>query len=74
MSEFLVPQERATQLVYWPTGKTYACTHHAESLRKIASSMGIHIAIDALRANCEAETGLPAPIQPVWTALREAAE
>jgi hypothetical protein len=29
--------------------------------------------IDALRANCLAETGLPAPIQPVWT-LREAAE
>ena len=22
--------------------------------------------IDELRANCEAETGLPAPIQPVW--------
>ena len=22
--------------------------------------------IDALRANCLAETGLPAPIQPVW--------
>mgnify|MGYP000041083761 CR=1 FL=1 len=30
--------------------------------------------IDALRANCEAETGLPAPVQPVWTTLREAAE
>jgi N-methylhydantoinase B len=30
--------------------------------------------IDALRANCEVETGLPAPVQPVWTALREAAE
>jgi N-methylhydantoinase B len=29
--------------------------------------------IDALRANCLAETGLPAPIQPVWN-LREAAE
>lgn len=30
--------------------------------------------IDALRANCLAETGLPAPRQPVWTTLREAAE
>ncbi len=33
--------------------------------------------IDALRANCEAETGLPAPIQPVWntfSGIREAAE
>ena len=30
--------------------------------------------IEALRANCEAETGLPAPVQPVWAAMREAAE
>jgi N-methylhydantoinase B len=30
--------------------------------------------IEALRAACEAETGLPAPVQPVWTTLREAAE
>jgi N-methylhydantoinase B len=29
--------------------------------------------IEALRANCEAETGLKAPVQPVWTTL-EAAE
>jgi N-methylhydantoinase B len=29
--------------------------------------------IDALRANCVAETGLPAPVQPVW-AMAEAAE
>ncbi len=29
--------------------------------------------IDALRATCEAETGLPAPVQPVW-AMAEAAE
>ncbi len=29
--------------------------------------------IDELRARCEAETGLPAPIQPVWAAM-EAAE
>ncbi len=33
-------------------------------------------AIDDLRARCEEETGLPAPIQPVWshTQIREAAE
>jgi N-methylhydantoinase B len=29
--------------------------------------------IETLRANCEAETGLKAPVQPVWTTL-EAAE
>jgi N-methylhydantoinase B len=29
--------------------------------------------IDALRETCEAETGLPAPVQPVWT-MAEAAE
>ena len=28
--------------------------------------------IDALRANCEAETGLPAPVQPVWQTLQAA--
>ncbi|MCH8861599.1 MAG: hydantoinase B/oxoprolinase family protein [Proteobacteria bacterium] len=28
--------------------------------------------IDELRANCEAETGLPAPIQPVWSKEEEA--
>lgn len=32
--------------------------------------------IEQLRANCEIETGLPAPIQPVWrqSPLAEAAE
>jgi N-methylhydantoinase B len=30
--------------------------------------------IDALRANCEAETGLPAPIQPRWADYAVAAE
>ncbi len=64
MGEFLVLQEKATKLVHWPTGMTYACTHHAESLRKIASSMGIHIAIenyiegDMLCANCLNETSI----------------
>jgi len=64
MNEILVPQEKATKLVHWPTGITYACAHHAESLRKIASSMGIHIAIenyiegDMLCANCLNENSI----------------
>ena len=64
MGEFLVLQENATKLVHWPTGMTYACTHHAESLTKIASAMGIHIAIDNyiegefLGANCLNETSI----------------
>jgi len=37
---------KATKLVHWPTGLTYACDHHAEALQKIASSMRMHIAID----------------------------
>jgi hypothetical protein len=51
-------QVKATKLVHWPTGMTYACAHHAESLKKIASSMRIHITIDnyiegkMLCANC----------------------
>jgi hypothetical protein len=62
MNEFSMRQEKATKLVHWPTGMTYTCAHHAESLRKIASSMGIHIAIDNymggefLCANCLNET------------------
>lgn len=60
----LVLQEKATKLVHWPTGKTYACADHAESLRKIASSMGIHIAIDdyiegeMFCANCRNENSI----------------
>ena len=46
MNEILKMQGMATRLVHWPTGLTYACAHHAESLQKIASSMGIHIAIE----------------------------
>jgi N-methylhydantoinase B len=30
--------------------------------------------LDTLRANCEADTGLPAPIQPEWAAYQIAAE
>jgi hypothetical protein len=46
MIELLERQENATKLVHWPTGLTYACDHHAEALKKIASSMKIHIAIN----------------------------
>ena len=64
MNEFSMRQEKATKLVHWPTGMTYACAHHAESLKKIASSMGIHIAIDnyiegkMLCANCLNENSI----------------
>jgi hypothetical protein len=64
MNELLERQEKATKLVHWPTGPTYACAHHAESLKKIASSMGIHIAIDnyieseMLCANCLNENSI----------------
>ena len=46
MHGILELQGNATKLVHWPTGSTYACDHHAEALKKIASSMRIHIAID----------------------------
>ena len=46
MNELLELQFKATKLVHWPTGLTYACDHHAEALQKIASSMRIHIAVD----------------------------
>jgi hypothetical protein len=58
MNKLLELQGKATKLVHWPTGETYACAHHAESLKKIASSMKIHIAIEdymegeMLCANC----------------------
>jgi hypothetical protein len=64
MNELLDRQEKATKLVHWPTGPTYACSHHAESLKKIASAMGIHIAIDKyiegemLCANCLNENSI----------------
>jgi hypothetical protein len=57
-------QVKATKLVHWPTGMTYACDSHAESLKKIGSSMGIHIAIDdyiegeMLCANCLNENSI----------------
>jgi len=46
MNELLELQEKATKLVHWPTGRTYACDHHAQALKKIASSMRMHITID----------------------------
>jgi hypothetical protein len=64
MNEVLEMQEKATKLVHWPTGLTYACDHHAESLQKIASSMGIHIAIESYHegkmrcTNCDNENSI----------------
>ncbi len=46
MSELLELSTSATKAVHWPTGLTYACDYHAGALRKIASSMGIHVSID----------------------------
>lgn len=46
MNAILELQVKATKLVHWPTGLTYACDYHAEALQKIASSMRIHISID----------------------------
>jgi hypothetical protein len=64
MNELLELQETATKLVHWPTGITYSCDQHAEALKKIASSMRIHIAIDnyiageMLCANCLNENSI----------------
>ncbi|MCG6891045.1 MAG: hypothetical protein LJE92_15785 [Gammaproteobacteria bacterium] len=64
MNELLELQEKATKLVHWPTGITYSCDHHAEALKKIASSMRIHIAIEnyiageMLCANCLNESSI----------------
>jgi len=64
MNELVELQEKATKLVHWPTGATYACDYHAESLKKIALSMGIHIATDnyiendTLCANCLNENSI----------------
>jgi len=45
MYELMELQDRATKLVHWPTGVTYACDYHAGALQKIASSMRIHVAV-----------------------------
>ncbi len=46
MNELLELKLKATKLVRWPSGPTYACDHHAEALQKIGSAMRIHIAVE----------------------------
>jgi hypothetical protein len=46
VSDLLELQFRATKLVHWPTGPTYACGYHAEALQKLASAMKLHIAVE----------------------------
>ena len=46
MNDLLELQVKATKLVHWPSGPTYACDHHAEALQKIGSAMRIHIAVE----------------------------
>jgi hypothetical protein len=46
MNNSLEAQFQATKLVHWPTGLTYACDYHAQALKKIASSMRLHIGIE----------------------------
>jgi len=64
MNDLLELPANATKLVHWPTGTTYACAHHAQALKKIALSMGIHIAIEnhtegeMLCANCLNENSI----------------
>jgi len=45
MSNLLELQFKATKLVHWPTGPTYACDYHAQALQRIAALMGLHIAV-----------------------------
>ena len=64
MNDLSVLQVKATKLVHWPSGLTYACDHHAEALQKIGSSMRIHIAVkdylldDKQCANCSNENSI----------------
>ena len=64
MNELLERQNMATKVVHWPTGLTFACDFHAGALRKIASSMGIHVSINdcldnqRLCTNCLNENSL----------------
>jgi hypothetical protein len=46
MTELSELQVKATKLVHWPTGPTYACDHHAKALQKIGSAMKLHIAVE----------------------------
>ncbi len=64
MNDLSVLQVKATKLVHWPSGTTYACDYHAEALQKIGSSMRIHIAVedyildDKQCANCSNENSI----------------
>ena len=46
MNNILEMQFKATKLVHWPTGLTYACDHHANALLNIASAMRLQIAVN----------------------------
>ena len=46
MTELSELQVKATKLVHWPSGPTYACDYHAKALQKIGSSMRLHIAVE----------------------------
>ena len=48
MNDLLELQFRATRLVHWPTGPTYACDYQAEALQKIAPSMKLRVADEEL--------------------------
>ena len=51
---------------------TEALRHHMRSTRAPLSLFDYGPGVDALRSACEAETGLPAPIQPAWPELEAA--
>ena len=51
MNDLPEPQAKATKLVHWPSGLTYACDHHARALQKIGSAMRIHILVEEYAAN-----------------------
>ena len=64
MNDLLEKGFRATKLVHWPSGPTYACDYHAEALLKIASAMKLHIAVenyildDKICTNCLNESSI----------------
>lgn len=51
---------------------TEALRHHMRSTRAPLSLFDYGPGVEALRSACEAETGLPAPIQPAWPELEAA--
>jgi hypothetical protein len=64
VNDLLEVEFRATKLVHWPSGPTYACDYHAEALQKIASAMKLHIAVenyildDKICTNCLNESSI----------------